>query len=419
MANEEKYNAKLQRVHDAIALEEPDTVPYMPVMQGYPFFQAGYTMADILYDTDYSKATESILRFLETYDPDIAMGQDYVMIGQGPIMELQEPKNMLWAGMPNSRIDSRSIHQFIEFPILEDGEFDEFMSDRTGWLLSKALPRTAKLADPLASFNLQDFGPFGGIGVIGDMISTPEMREMIQKLWKAAELGRENRANAERMTAAIEAAGYPCLARGMASVPLDTYSDSYRGTMDGLADLYARPELVREWCDENLEGQKSFIRMQARFLKGRYVFMPLHKGMDGFMSPAHYKEFYWDYLREIILTIIEEGMIPYIYTEGKYDTRLEFLADVPKGKVIYHFEEVDMAEAKRILGDTACIAGGMPVQSLDRKTPGQIRDEVKRIIDICAPGGGFIFETASGMDFAKPENVEAMTETVREYGKRG
>ena len=38
-------------------------------------------------------------------------------------------------------------------------------------------------------------------------------------------------------------------------------------------------------------------------------------------------------------------------------------------------------------------------------------------LDICAPGGGFIFETACGMDCAKDENVEAMFDTVRTCGK--
>ena len=53
-------------------------------------------------------------------------------------------------------------------------------------------------------------------------------------------------------------------------------------------------------------------------------------------------------------------MTPYIYTEGPYSSRLEQLTDVPKGKVLYHFEKVDMKEAKRILGGTACIMGNLP-----------------------------------------------------------
>jgi len=48
----------------------------------------------------------------------------------------------------------------------------------------------------------------------------------------------------------------------------------------------------------------------------------------------------------------------------------------------------------------------------------EVVDETKRLIDECAPGGGFIFETAYGIDYAKVENVEAMFDTVRTYGKK-
>ena len=146
--------------------------------------------------------------------------------------------------------------------------------------------------------------------------------------------------------------------------------------------------------------------------------MALHKGMDGCMRDEHYREFYWNHLQIIINAIIDAGMVPYIYTEGKYDSRLECLKEVPKGKVVYHFEEVNMAEAKRVLGGTATISGGFPVYLLDYGTKEQVIDECKRLIDVCAPGGGFIFETSCGMDLAKKENVEAMVDTVRTYGKR-
>ena len=48
----------------------------------------------------------------------------------------------------------------------------------------------------------------------------------------------------------------------------------------------------------------------------------------------------------------------------------------------------------------------------------QVIDEAKRLIDACAPGGGFIFETSCGIDLAKKENLEALRDTVRTYGKR-
>ena len=76
-----------------------------------------------------------------------------------------------------------------------------------------------------------------------------------------------------------------------------------------------------------------------------------------------------------------------------------------------------MAMAKKIVGGTATVAGGFPVYLLDFGTKEQVVDEAKRFIDACAPGGGFIFETSCGLDYARPENVEALVDTVRTYGK--
>ena len=50
------------------------------------------------------------------------------------------------------------------------------------------------------------------------------------------------------------------------------------------------------------------------------------------------------------------------------------------------------------------------------RTSQKIRDMVKQHLDEGAPGGGFIFMTSYGMGKCKRENVEAMFETLKEYG---
>lgn len=116
----------------------------------------------------------------------------------------------------------------------------------------------------------------------------------------------------------------------------------------------------------------------------------------------------WKDLRRLIEEIQKNGMIPYIYTEGPYNSRLEYLKDVPPG-VIYHFEDtVDMKRAKQILGGHACISGGFPIGLLLYGKKEQVADKCKQLIDDCAPG----------FDEAIRENVETMYETVKEYGKR-
>ena len=417
MSNQEKYDAKLQRIYDAVALKEPDMVPFNPITQCYPYIHAGYTMADILYDVTAEKATESLLKFANEYEPDMVMGQDYVNIGQGPIFEKTDPKTTMWAGMPNGTIDKNSIHQFIEFPILLDDEIDMFMEDRSNWLLTRGIGRTQGVFEPLKYFNVRNMNPYTGTMMFSQIFGNPEVRKMIETMWEVADMMAANGAACAKMNAAIEEAGFPVLARGIASVPFDTYSDFHRGTVAGLMDLHEYPDEVMAYCEEELECVLEMVRAQGQFLKGKYVFMALHKGMDGFMSDEHYKKYYWDHLQKIIECIIDNGMIPYIYTEGAYTSRLKHLAEVPEGKVIYHFETVDLKKAKEILGGTACITGGFNASYLDRKKPEEIKEEVKRILDICAPGGGYIFEPSCGLDYCKPENVEAMTEAVREFGK--
>ena len=101
-----------------------------------------------------------------------------------------------------------------------------------------------------------------------------------------------------------------------------------------------------------------------------------------------YAEFYWPYLQQWILRLIDAGVVPVVFCEGTYTKRLKYLQDVPKGKVIYYFENVDMKEAKRVLGGTACIMGGFPLNLVSQGKPEAIRDKVKEYMDIMAPGGG-------------------------------
>ena len=39
------------------------------------------------------------------------------------------------------------------------------------------------------------------------------------------------------------------------------------------------------------------------------------------------------------------------------------------------------------------------------------------MLDVCAPGGGYIFDLNGCLENCKPENLEAMFETLEQYGK--
>ncbi len=63
--------------------------------------------------------------------------------------------------------------------------------------------------------------------------------------------------------------------------------------------------------------------------------------------------------------------------------------------------------------------GGIDTQStLCKGTPDEVRDEVKRILDIMAPGGGFVFAPVHNIqDDVSGANFWAMWDTLMEYGK--
>ena len=81
---------------------------------------------------------------------------------------------------------------------------------------------------------------------------------------------------------------------------------------------------------------------------------------------------------------------------------------------------MELRELKRDFGDVLTFwGGGVDTQStLNTGTPQKVADEVKRIIDIMAPGGGFVFCPVHNIqDDVPPENFWAMWDTLQEYGR--
>ena len=404
-----------KRIDDAVSLREPDCVPITAPGQCYAIYNAGYTTADAVYDFD--KYAESMIGYAVQYEPDASLGC-ITIPGQGPVMELFRPKNTVWPGAPDGRIDRDSIQQFIEYSVLLEEDMDYFMEDHSGWLLKKGYPAVSELLEPLAEWDFTRFNIDYNFVPLIQMLSTPASREMMQNIWKASDILNEIGRKSAELNKKLNELGFPVPVGGRALTPFDSYSDFYRGTLDTMMDLYEHPEAIQRFIDGNIEKVLSNITKQASIAPGKWVFIPLHKGMDSFLTDEQYRDYYWKYLQRMINHIIDVGMVPYVYTEGPYNSRLKYLSEVPQGKVVYSFEEIDPAAAKKQLGDTACILGVFPVYLLHYGTKQQVIDEAKRLIDILAPGGGYIFSTGAGHDRAVPENVEAMFDTVKTYGKK-
>jgi uroporphyrinogen-III decarboxylase len=71
---------------------------------------------------------------------------------------------------------------------------------------------------------------------------------------------------------------------------------------------------------------------------------------------------------------------------------------------------------ERTLGKTA-LQGGVDSHLLLIGTPGEVRDETTRVIEILKPGGGYICGQDQGFPNYPPENIAAMVDTAIKLGK--
>lgn len=88
--------------------------------------------------------------------------------------------------------------------------------------------------------------------------------------------------------------------------------------------------------------------------------------------------------------------------------------------VQYTASGMELTGLKKDFGkDLVFWGGGVDTQTtLNNGTPEEVRDVVKRVLDIMAPGGGFVFAPVHNIqDDVTPENFWAMWETLQEYGK--
>ena len=413
------YDARVQRVMTAAANKEPDRVPIMPGMQPFATAYYGYTMAKLTYDA--SIGVDVACKYLEEFQPDAAMGF-YSNAGKGPMLELMNPKACAWPGAPDKRVPDNSYHQFIEFPVLEEDEMEFFERDFTGWLFQKGMPKVTGLMDPFAGFNTSSMIVSYDVSMLAAQFSNPEIRSVIETLWKIDDMNKKIQKIHADGTVKMEEMGFPTFSAGIGgAVPFDMYSDFFRGTLDTMVDMYESRDVIERFIDERIERTlaniKVAVKANAHLKDSKWGHLILHKGMDGFMNEEQYVNLYWKHLRMIINEITSAGFKCYVYTEGPYTSRLDHLKEVDKNMVVYHFEDVDLVQAKKKLGDMACIAGGFPVWIVEQGTKQQVIDEVKRVLDVCAPGGGYIFEGGYSFGEAPIENVKAMFETVLEHGK--
>ncbi|MCL2391035.1 MAG: hypothetical protein FWC66_00330 [Oscillospiraceae bacterium] len=408
-ANQELYNERRKRMQAAQALTEADRVPVVPKMNF--FYGAAYGINNYTTMNDLRNIVPGLKAYLNEFKPDAVWAPAQYGI---PVLEHLQPNFIHWPGYEH-KIGLDQSFQILDDEYMTVDEYDEFILDPTNFILTKWLPRRHKNLAGLSKLNFQNGIELGLFGLMAPF-ADPEVKLAVEAMLKAGEKSAEWLAANGLFFETCVKEGFPLGPTLGQTCPFDMLADNYRGMINCIMDIKERPEqllealnVMTELCLKNALGG-------LKALGHDYLFIPLHMGVDEFMSPEDYAKFYWPGLRALMMAGIEQGLTPYVFCEGNYNTRLEQLCDVPEGKVIYMFEKVDMKKAKETVGKVACICGNLPTATMIFGTPDKVADETKKLLDICAPGGGFIMDCSIVIDNCPKENLHAMFDTTLKYG---
>ncbi len=403
------YRTRVNRFIKVIELKEPDRVPVILPAGVFPAYYGGSTLKTVMYD--YGELRRTWLMFLNDFELDTSASPGVVPPGRA--LETIDARMTRWPG--HGLGDDVRSQQFVEGEYMMADEYDAFIKDPHDFLLRTFLPRAAGAFVGLRNLRpgtlpmtmaLAYVAQYGDPGVRASFLAILEAGLETMK-WQAAV--------ADVREAAITK-GLPAFYGGMSGAPFDFFGDVLRGTKGIMMDMYRRPEKLLEAMERvaPLLVQDGVNGADASGCP--VVFIPLHKGTGGFMSQKQFETFYWPGLRQVMLGLIDEGIVPLPFAEGDYGPRLETICDMPRASVVWHFEAMDMARAKKTVGRTACIMGNVPVSLLCTGSPAQVKEACRQLIEECAPGGGYILAGAASVGEVSAGNLRAMTEAAREYG---
>ncbi len=407
---EKKYKARLTRMIKAIKMEIPDRVPIHLAANSFVAYNAGHTLKDVLYD--YSLIKPSWIKFLEEFEQDSADAPGFFA---ARVYEILDYKVNKWPG--HGLPDTATLQNFVEKEYMQADEYDLFMKDPFDFGLRHFTPRTWGAFEPLA--DIPSFSSYQGLPErLMMMCQDPKFMKLFKAILEASQ---ENIKHQKVMVECAQASldrGFPPLMGGVMLAPFDTVADMLRGTHGSVMDMYRQPEKLLEALDYLADRSIQSTVGMVNMARSPIVFVPMHKGDNSFMSVKQFEKFYWPTFRKLILGVVNEGCVPMMIIDGAYnEERLKIISELPRSSVIWTMEKTDMAMSKKILGNSACIAGNVTAAMLYTQTPQAIKEYARKLIETCAPGGGYILALGSGIDKCDPANLHAVVEAGLEYGK--
>jgi len=402
---------RAKRLQDALELRQPDRIP-LNMAASYLLAEYGSITHQELQD-NAAKAQELLERFALEFEPDTLLG---LFNSPRPSLTLGD-RMTKWPGV---QLPASGSFQFDEHEFMKGEDYDAFLRDPSDWTIRTYLPRAFKELEGLQYLPPLGMFAFGHYN-LGNlpMLAAPPVVAAVKALDKAIQAALADGAGIGASVQRMVALGFPPtpLAGSLIEAPFDFMSDTLRGMRGIMLDMLRRPEKLLAAERVVLDFQLEFAINFSKATGLKAAFIPLHRGSDGFMSLPQFEKFYWPQLKEMMVTLVNNGIMPIVFYEGVWDQRLRYLTELPKGKTVGWFQSSDIFKVKEVVGDTMCIMGGMKNSLLQSGTVEQVRALTKKVCEVVGKGGGFVMCTGVGeMEGSNLELVRAWVDATREFG---
>ncbi len=383
--------ARQRRILDAITMQRlPDRVPV--IGNGVNFFPAKYagiTVAEFMYDAQ--KMRQAFLKMNTDFPLDMTFPSFLQCIGR---LATSAGVNVL--KIPGRDLDINSSYQYNEVDRLKDEEWPIILQRGMPFVVETIAPRMAGV------FEKKGLALLKGEALL--------MLEFMKYASNSVNLLNE-----------MSAKGIYSIFGGIAIPPFDIMSFVFRTISSLTRDLMRKQtrDAVVELCRRMNPWLVQLFTMVAKLTGQHGVWFPSERAFS--LSPKQFEQFYWPTLKQMILALVKEGLIPFLTWESDTTHLVPFLKELPRSvahRCVFNCDTSNIFEVHKILDGHMAIAGNIPLSTMCVGTPHEVEKYCGKLFEVLKPGGGYLLSPALGIpDEAKPENVHAMIKYARKYGK--
>ncbi|MBN2503035.1 MAG: hypothetical protein JXB38_19805 [Anaerolineales bacterium] len=404
-ANYKERIDRLRKIYDM----EPHDRPIADLFMGaneYVIRRKGLQGKDMVYN--HEKLREPLLEFHNEFQPDVAVSP---LPYPGKVMDMLDYQSYIWGGQ---KLPDELTIQAVEGEYMTGDEYKEFAADPTNFWLKKYLPRVMPTLAPLAM--LTELPRVSENVDIIDLIvpfGTPPFQAMLKTLMEAGDELMKMLGAVGQTGGMIAASGFPSMGLNIVKTPFDYLGDTVRGTKGILTDMFRRPNDLLEACEAYVPVLINAVIAASDRNSAPAALYVLHKGADSFMSRQQFEKFYWPTWKAVMMGLYEEGITSYLFIEGSYNERLDYLAEMPEKSLVCHFDQTDMSRVKEVLAEKYIIAGNVPASLMATGTTDEVRAYCDNLVELYADAPGYIMAHGCYFENSTDDKIRAFMDSVK------